>query len=179
MGWSHKLVLGMTGFGKSTLNRQLIAQAWNQQPRVASLVLDPNLEGGWGEGAQFVTDNADEYLDIARRSESCLLLVEEAGETLQRDRSYGWIVTRSRHFGHVAVLSTHFATDILPVMRNQCTEAFVFRQNFDAGKVLARQYADDLFLRAPQLGVGQYIHKSGADIARIEKLDLGHMKARK
>ncbi len=177
MGWSHKLVLGLTGFGKSTLLRRLIAQAWAQG--VASLVIDPNLEGDWGPGAKFITDDPAEYLDIAKRSTSCLLIVDEAGEMLKRDPEYRWVVTRSRHFGHVAVLSSHFATDILPVMRNQCVEAFVFRQSIDAAKVLARQYADRLFERAPGLDVGQFIHKRGADIARIEMLNLVREPSRK
>ncbi len=179
MSWSHKLVLGVTGYGKSTIIRRIIAKGWDQSPRVASLVLDPNLEGDWGDGAHFVTDDPVEYLQVAKESKCCILVVDEAGEMLKRDPEFRWLVTRSRHFGHIAVLSSHFATDILPVMRNQCQEAYVFKQNLDAAKTLARQYADQLFARAHQLDVGQYIHKVGTDIARIKMLNLDARPVRK
>ncbi len=172
--WEHKLVLGLTGMGKSCLLRRLIARA-----KVAgydALVLDPNGEPDWG-AAYSTTDPAD-FLDVAQRSTECLLVVDEAGETLSRDPNFRWIVTRSRHLGHLAVLSSHGATDILPVMRKQCTEAYIFRQNWQDAKQLALQYSDRLFERAPELAVGQYIHKSGSAPATVKILDMKTIKKR-
>jgi hypothetical protein len=163
--WRHKLVLGFGGYGKSTLLRTMIRNA-QAQGRDA-LILDPNLDD-WGVSPDNVTVDADEFMWRAKRSRNALLIVDEAGEMLNRDRSYRWIITRSRHNGHLAVLSSHMATDIIPVMRRMPQELFIFQQDIDSAAEIARERGDPLFLQCPKLGIGQYVHKIMPHPARIQ-----------
>lgn len=171
----HSAIYGIGGSGKSTLAYtladQCLANEWGL------IILDPNDDAGWPKVGPTVRKvrTLAALIELAKRSQRCALFVDEAGEAIGRGKKalHGqWITTRSRHWGHRAYISAQRAQLIDLSIRNQCDEAFVFRQSPNDAKELAEQYADDLLLTAPTLPVGTFIHVRSCQPARLRRLAL-------
>lgn len=171
----HAGIYGIGGSGKSTLAhtlaRQCLANDWGV------IILDPNDDAGWPAASPRVRKvrTLEALIALAKRSQRCALFVDEAGEAIGRGKHAldgQWITTRSRHWGHRAYIMAQRAQQVELSIRNQCGEAFVFRQSPYDARMLAEQYADDLLLKAPTLERGTFIHVRSCEPARLRRLAL-------
>lgn len=86
---------------------------------------------GYSWPATRVTKNEYEFLDLAKRSRNCALLMDECGMTaLERDfDTFKWLLTTSRHNGHVFYAAMQDYTQVPLRMRKQFTQLFLFRSH--------------------------------------------------
>jgi hypothetical protein len=170
----HTAIYGIGGSGKSTLghtlSRQCLVNGWGV------LILDPNDDAGWPDGPNVrKVRSAEALMDLAKRSQRCALFIDEAGEAIGRGKQaldVQWLTTRSRHWGHRCYLMALRAQQVELSIRNQCGEAFVFRQSPYDARLLADQYADQLLLSAPTLERGTFIHVRSCESAKLRRLAL-------
>lgn len=141
----HNLIVGLTGSGKSRLCREIIVPRWCAKG-VAVLVLDPLLQP-W-PGAHWVTDDPEAFLATAKASRSCVLIADEAQETMrgtpERERKMVWTATQSRNCGHLAYFLGQRAMQMPPNVRSNCTNGYIFRQQAPDLKVLEGIFSGDL-----------------------------------
>ncbi len=164
---AHSACVGISMSGKSTLMRSLCGDARARGIGVG--VLDPN----WDQWpADYQTDSLRAFLEWSKEARKCILILDECGETLARDPESVWFGTRSRHWGHRCTFGCHMWTQLLPVLRNQCTTAYVFNQPPDEAVRLARHYNDPILERASTLKQGEFIHKVPFQPGKIRKLRL-------
>lgn len=127
----------MTLSGKTTLARSLCSYAKKQG--VGVIVLDPIRDPAWQ--ADFITDNEYEFLRVFWASRSCLALMDEGGESVGRyNLAMQKTATRGRHAGHTCVYVAQKATQLAPIVRDQCTNLFLFTSSARDGKVLAEEW---------------------------------------
>jgi hypothetical protein len=115
-------------------------QYW-QKFQIRSLVLDPHLEA-WGEHA-VVTDDEETFWPKVWNSRNCIVFVEEAATTINRDKSLIQVFTRLRHCNHKLVVIGHSGMSLLPVMREQIDTIYLFRQPVSACKVWAEVMTEE------------------------------------
>lgn len=163
------IIAGLTESGKTTLALELVhAKRHKEQAKV--LVLDPNFED-WD--CDFITDDADEFMEVAKNEESCYLVVDESGESLDKyDRTLNWLGTRSRHWGHRLILITHEMTLIAKAIRGQCSDLFAFEMNAQNAREWALLFNDDYIREASKLSNHEYIFKRRGFPAVRQKLLL-------
>ncbi len=170
----HAAIYGIGGSGKSTLGFTLASQCVANDWGV--LILDPNDDDGWPVGANVrKVRDAEALMVLAKRSQRCALFIDEAGESLGRGakaQGVQWLTTRSRHWGHRVYVMAQRAQQVELTIRNQCSEAFVFRQSPYDARMLADQYADQLLLSAPALERGTFIHVRSCERAKLRRLSL-------
>lgn len=152
----------MTESGKTTLARNKLAPRYRAKG-IPVLVLDPYISSSWH--ADFITDNPDEFLRVAKESKSCALFADECGHYM--DLGYSdvlrWLATNSRHFGHNSHFISQRAQHLKPTIRDQCTNIFLFKQSFDDARELCKNFAADELINAPNLKKGEYLAKVGLD----------------
>lgn len=90
------------------------------------LVCDPL---GYSWPASFVTRDEYHFLDRAKNSRNCALLMDEMGMTaVERDfDTFKWLLTTSRHNGHVFIGAMQDYTQMPLRMRKQLTQLFLFK----------------------------------------------------
>lgn len=123
--------------GKSTLAMTLSREYWRKH-KMRSLVLDPNLDP-WGPQA-WVTDDEEKFWDVVWRTQQALVIVDEAGETINRDKGLINVFTRLRHKHHKLIVIGHSGVNLLPIMRQQLDTLYLFRQ----AKPAAAMWAEDM-----------------------------------
>jgi hypothetical protein len=156
--------------GKSTLARKLSEQYWVQEKR-RSFVLDPNLEN-WGPQC-WVTDNEELFAQTVWNVRNELVIIEEAAATINRDRGkVAGYFTRIRHAGHKVIVVGHSGCDLLPVMRQQIDEIFLFRQPQQAAEVWAHNFADERILACTKLKQFEFLHSRLYGDPKIKILKL-------
>ena len=156
----HSLVVGITGSGKSRLAKQIIIPGWCRRG-YAVLVLDP-IGQPW-PGAHWVTDDPMTFLDKAKASEKCVLIVDECSTALRGDakteRATRWLATQSRNRGHIAYFLGQRVLQMQPDIRDNCGAAFVFQQNPDnAGWFNDQWNLPTVAREAPCLPLGVCLH---------------------
>jgi hypothetical protein len=164
----RKLILGVSGFGKSHL-AHAIAESYQDQD-VNVLVCDPHGER-WP--ADYQTTDPFKLLALAKRSKRCAIFLEEAGECIGRGkqaREMQWFTTGSRKWGHSIYLIAQRATMIELSIRAQCTAAYVFRQCRDDAEELARQFAEPELERAATLPKYQFLYIESGSKPRLMQL---------
>jgi len=137
----HSLLLGMTESGKTSLAKQLIKQF--QRKGVHCISLDPL--GDPAFGADFVTDNPAEFAWVWKTSRSCACFIDEAGTVGKFSEHIKEAATKGRHWGHSFFFLSQRATQIEPLVRDQCGALFLFRSGMQSRKMLAEEF------NAPQL----------------------------
>jgi hypothetical protein len=152
---SRCAVVGESGSGKSRLCREFLAPAWNSRG-FATYALDP-LRQPWP--VYWQTDNPERFLEAMKNSTRCVGFVDEAQETMrgnpQRERDMAWLGLQSRNKGHVLYFLAQRIMQLPPNVRNQCTEAYIFRQTADDAEWLAVHFqCDALRLMIPTLERG-------------------------
>lgn len=168
MAHAHALILGQTLSGKSTLAKRL-ASSYKSRG-VSVIVHDPVGDPEWL--ADFRTANAEEFFRVYKDSRQCAVFFDEAGETCTEYRSeITKTATRGRHRGHRNHYIAQRGTLILPTIRDQCSELFLFNTGMEDSKVHSAEWnAPEIKTDAPFLETGEYFHKS-----RMSKLERGHL----
>ncbi len=162
--------MGRTLSGKTTLAAQQAAKLKAELGRPL-IVLDPNLDPRWQ--ADFITHDAEKFLQVVKQSERCIVVVDESGESIGRYASpLEWLATRGRHWGHMCFFIGQRATQISKNVRTQCANVFIFRQAQSDAQVLAAEYADSsgLILQAAELQQGEFIACVGFNAPKKFKL---------
>lgn len=162
-------VFGPTLSGKSTLAHKISEQYWKQRQQ-RTLVLDPYQED-WGEHALVFTDE-DKFWDAAWKTQKNLIVVEESSSTIQRDKKLIPAFTRMRHNEHSLMVIGHSGTDLLPVMRQQLTTVYLFRQPEMAAKIWANNFAEQGLLQTTELQQYEFIHYQSYGKVSKRKLKL-------
>lgn len=150
----HVGIFGPGQSGKTTLARHLCRSYWENHG-IPSLVLDPNLEI-WGKHARVFSDESA-FWDTVWREKSHAVFVEEAAETIRRDNGKISLFTRVRHRGHKVHVSGHSGMNLLPVMREQLSTLFLFRQSPRAAALWSEMLVDDRILAATSLGEFEFL----------------------
>lgn len=151
----HTMVIGRTESGKTTLLKRLIRYYHGRG--LNCLVLDALNDPTWG--ADFVTDDPDLFIDVAKANVDCILMIDESGEMVGHyDREAFWLATQSRHFGHSSFFASQRAQQIAPTVRHQTSALALFRVSKSDAKILYDDFVDDLILTAPGLDQGEYIY---------------------
>lgn len=152
---AHVLILGMTESGKTTLARNLAGMYRAKGGKV--LVLDPLADPRWP--CDFITSDADEFLEVFWSSRRCFAFMDEGGESVGRyDAAMQKTATRGRHWGHSCHYIAQRATQMAPIIRDQCRHLFLFASSRKDGEELAREWNRDELLECSALKQGEYIH---------------------
>lgn len=141
--------------GKTTLAKKLSQGYWNKH-KVRTLVLDIN-QDEWGEHA-WATDDEKKFWTAAWKTRNCLIIVDEAAETIRRDKSLLPVFTRMRHCDHILLVIGHSGVNLLPAMREQFDTVYLFRQSESAAKVWAEVMTEKGLLGATELQQFEFIH---------------------
>ncbi len=149
-------IFGPSMSGKTTLAKALSLEYFKRD-KIQTLVLDPHQEE-WGEQAKLFTDEG-KFWDSVWASDNCLVIVEEAASTINRNNDLIPVFTRLRHRHHKLIVVGHSGRDLLPVMRQQIDTLYLFRQPMSASKVWAEVMADDDLLAASTLNQFEFIVK--------------------
>ncbi len=150
----HVGIFGPGLSGKTTLAKYLSRSYW-QRSGVKSIVLDIHREQ-WGPQA-WVTDNEAEFLAMVRMERSCAVFVEEASQTIRRDKTKGHLFTSIRHRGHRMHVVGHSGASLLPEMREQLQTLYLFRQSPAALEYWAELLSDERIYTAAQLLQYQFL----------------------
>lgn len=152
----HVGIFGPGDSGKTFLARQLSESMW-RNGGFKSIVLDPNMEDGWGNHA-FVTNREEMFLKVFWAEQRCACFIEEATETIARDSAKDSLFTRGRHRGHKIFVIGHSGTNLLPVQRLQLHTLFLFRQPKSAAKIWAELFTDEDILQCVDLKQFEFLH---------------------
>lgn len=123
------------------------------------LVCDP-LGNRWP--ASWVTRDEYAFLDRAKRSRNCALIMDEMGMTaLERDfDTFKWLLTTSRHNGHVFIGAMQDYTQMPLRMRKQLTQLYLFKCHPKEAAEWAFQFHGDrdfIMKHAPSLAQYHFI----------------------
>lgn len=162
-------VFGPTLSGKSTLAHKISEQFWKQKQQ-RTLVLDPH-EEIWGEHALSFQDE-EKFWKAVWNTKDSLIVVEEAASTISREKKLIPVFTRMRHLGHSLMVIGHSGMDLLPVMRQQLTTVYLFRQPESAAKVWSENFANKDLLLTTDLQQYEFIHFESYGNPRKMKLKL-------
>ena len=112
-------------------------------------VLDPNGET-WGTHA-WVSTTFPQWWAKVWASRACNVVCEEAGSTIKRDAEVIELFTRAGHNGYRVFVCGHTSASLLPVMREQLTELYLFRQSTREAEQWAELFAEPRVLEACSL----------------------------
>jgi hypothetical protein len=165
----HSGSFGPTACGKTTLAQALAAE-YRRQGR-AVLVCDP-LGIPWPQST-WQTVSAPELLAKAKASRNCVIFIEEASISISRDRDLSWLFTTSRHAGHKVHVIGQDGASLLPAMRQQLSEIFLFRCHPDLASIWARQFAqEEIANLAPTLNRYEFLHVRAYELPKKCRLAL-------
>lgn len=155
--------------GKTTLAQALSRQYWQQQ-KIKTIVLDINGDS-WGEHA---TATADEeiFWQVVWKAQNCLVIVDEATETINRDKKLIPVFTRMRHNNHKLLVIGHSGMNLLPIMREQIDTIYLFRQGEKASAYWAETMAEKGLLESVSLRQYEFIRHELYGTPQRQKLTL-------
>lgn len=155
----HKLITGTTLSGKSTLARRLAAAYKAAGRRV--IVLDELMDPAWVSeaGADFLTDDPEEFLQVFWASRNLAVFIDEAGDSVGRyNKTMTKTATRGRHWGHIVHYITQRPNSLDVTVRAQCTEIFAFALGPKDADALAEAFIQPALEDCGKLEQGEYIH---------------------
>lgn len=164
--------------GKTTLAK-ILAKHYRDNG-VSTYVLDPFRDPGWGSPSEQhrITSDPEEFLACIRNPESrqLALFMDEGGETVGHYAgAMRWPATMGRHHGHKSHFITQAPQQLDPVIRAQCSQAFIFRVNQSAMKILADEYCQPEILKAGELAKGEFIYVGRFAAPRRARVDWASM----
>lgn len=149
-------IVGPSECGKTFLAKSL-ARVHMRAGRPV-LVCDP-LGSKWP--AKWVTTDGGALMARAKASLDSTLFIDESGLAFDRDRHFRWLAVTSRHHGHVVYMLMQDYTQLLPEMRKQCTQLYLFACHPDEAEIWARQFpkaAQAITTLAPNLNQYEFLH---------------------
>jgi hypothetical protein len=139
-------ISGASECGKTTLAIHLSRAYWSVH-KMRTLALDIwKEENSWGPQA-WVTKSEKIFFGTYNeekkdfdggaiwQTRGDLVVVDEASSTIKRDRDLVPLFVKIRHCKHTLLVICHDATDLLPTMRRNLNEVFLFAQAEDALKL--------------------------------------------
>lgn len=148
-------VMGPKLSGKTTLAMTLSREYW-YRAKMRSLVLDPNLEE-WGKQA-WVTNDEEKFWKAVWSTTHCLVIVDEAGETINREKELIPVFTRLRHLHHKLIVIGHSGVNLLPIMRQQLDTLYLFRQSPKAAAMWCEDMTQQGFIAAQELNEYEFLY---------------------
>ena len=121
------------------------------------LVCDP-LQSTWP--ATWQTTSRADLVNVAKKSLGCLIICDEAGQTIARDPAAEWLVTTARHWGHRFVALSHGGTQMTPTMRGQFSTVYLFGSTPRVTELWAEEFNEPLLLRASALPRFEFLEKT-------------------
>lgn len=167
----HTLLVGKTGAGKTHYGKHLARLALESGRAV--LLYDPL---GNPFPCTWRTSDPDRFLDMAKASRDCLLVIDEAPTictNLGAHKKFEWLATMSRHntavrdpkrkhmFGHRCLFMAQDVTKIGVVYRRNCTHLFLFNVMPSSARLLADEFGDDELLKAPTIPRYHFLYATG------------------
>ena len=152
---AHITIAGMTLSGKTTLAKR--RAFYFRQAGVPVLVCDPVQDPEWP--ANFISRDQEAFLRAYWASESCAAFFDEGSRSVgKHNLATEDTATLGRHRGHINHYIVQRVTQIPPIVRDQCTEIFLFRSSRKDGEMLADEWAIDELARCAELPLMTYIH---------------------
>lgn len=153
---SHKLITGGTGSGKSVIAKKL-CRGYKKRG-IYTAVLDPMLSNTDDWQADFQTSDGQEFIRHIKTVQNAMLFVDESGMAIGKyNTEMEFLATQARHWGH----DTHFivqrVTQIDPIIREQCIDAFVFATNERSLKMLSEEFMEKALLEVDKFQPGEFI----------------------
>ncbi len=133
-------IFGRKKSGKTTLAKHLGKSYWWQEDR-RSLVLDPNRTDDWGEHFWVAPDSAT-FWHTAWNTKNCLLIVDDAGKSIDRNSELVDAFTRINHNGHKLLIVGHDGVNLTRVMREQMDTLYLFCASVDATEAWQQVFPD-------------------------------------
>lgn len=119
-------IFGPSESGKTTLAKKVSAFMFASEKR-KTLALDPVQKGNWGPHAVVYTDEKT-FWEAIFKAKNCLVIVDDASVTINRDNELNGVFTTLRHCGHKLLVIGHHPQNLLPQMREQLQRVFIFSQ---------------------------------------------------
>jgi molybdopterin-guanine dinucleotide biosynthesis protein len=136
--------------GKTTLVRHLTAEI-HKRNGMKALVLDP-IGDDWGEFSKvFSHEQDDEFWKAVWSNRNMMIVVDEGTEMIARDKTLIPVFTRLRHNHHILFVIGHRGDSLLPVMRDQLSTIYLFRQNKKSAEIWAEAFACEEIMQATTL----------------------------
>lgn len=145
------LIVGVSESGKTTLANKLIAETV-----LPVFVRDP-VQCAWTKNNGFF-DTSDQLKKLLN-GKPALVVVDEASDffgTSQRDNH--WIFSRGRHYGIIPIAIAQRIKMVVPAVREQATDLYVFESSLEASQLLAEAYNSPILLDAVELNQGEFFH---------------------
>ena len=121
------------------------------------LVCDPVQDPGWN--ADFVTRDQAAFLREYWAARECAVFFDEGSRSVGKyNIDTEDTATLGRHRGHINHYIVQRVTQIPPIIRDQCTEIFLFRSSRKDGEMLADEWAIDELATCAELPLLSYIH---------------------
>jgi hypothetical protein len=156
MGKLHTGIFGPSLSGKTVLAKHLSRQLWLRHG-IKSLVLDP-IGDDWGEWAiVYTADKQPEFWAHVWREKRFAVFVDEGTEMISRDKDLIPVFTRIRHNQHKLFVVGHRGSSLLPIMRDQISTIFLFRQTKKACEIWAEQFVNDQIFKAMDLNEYEFL----------------------
>lgn len=164
MSQLHIGIFGPSLSGKTTLAKHLSENLFAGH-KIESLVLDP-IGDDWGKHSKvFIPDGEEEEREMVEKdfwdevwsSNRKLVIVDEGTETINNDRKLIPAFTRIRHRGHKLMVIGHRGTTLLPIMRDQISSLYLFRQSNKAAEIWVEQFSDDRIEQATKLNQYEFL----------------------
>ena len=160
--------------GKTTLAMTLSREYWRKY-RMRSLVLDPNRED-WGKQA-WVTNDEEKFWSVVWATKQALVIVDESGETINRDKGLIPVFTRLRHLHHKLIVVGHSGVNLLPIMRQQLDTLYLFRQSPKACAIWCEDMTQQGFDAAQNLEQFEFLYGEKFKSPVKMKLNLSKNRA--
>lgn len=165
----HKLIVGVTESGKSTLARSMAHDA--SRRGIVIVVYDPTLSPDWS--GEFITADEDEFFHWLRKiyekqNRPILAVVDEADTIMSMSHRHNWwLFMRGRHFGIEAIAITQRPTNIAPSVRGNTSELYAFQIPKSDAAALADDFAAPGIIGAGELTQGEFLRAYWKDRKKV------------
>jgi hypothetical protein len=141
----HTIIIGKSRSGKSTITKLIAAASIKRGVRVA--VSDPRRDREWVEMGAYLARDTDDLIAWAKANKGKgMLIADEGGESVGREKRYAYLTTAARHDGHTSIIIAHYATQVTPVMRENCDRVILFSASAESREILYKKYEDKAIL---------------------------------
>ena len=164
---AHKLIVGTTLSGKSTIAKMMVRDAARRG--IVPVIYDPTLSA-WE--SEFITCDEGEFIEILRYNyedkRKIFAIIDEADTLLSMSHRHNWwLFMRGRHFGIECCAITQQPSGVAPAIRNNAADLFVFNTSKNYAEMLANDFSAPELSRAPELRQGEFLHSHWKDGKKV------------